>query len=429
MARRCRRTVRSRGLGDRPAQSARRRQDFRLLSRDPRPAAAGRLVPELRSVLRRGRGPSERAAGGRVRSGRVPLARAAARDRRQPEQRSSGMKFGLFGGARARGGPAGDSEGYHNFIKYVVAAEELGFSSVFLVEHHFTGFGQVSASLNLLSYLAARTDRIRLGTAVVVLPWHNPALVAEEAATLDLLSDGRLDFGVGKGYRPYEFSGFCIAQDEATARFDEAIEVIRRAWTSQGRFSYDGRWWHYDKIVVEPAPIQQPHPPFWMGAGSAESIRRAAREGYNLLLDQIAPVDLIIERVRVFREECEAAGRPYDPMMVGVTRGLQIVHNDEERRRAIATRREVLKNIGDLARGPGAERYHHIKDDADAFELDDAPLLGTPEEIIARLKRLEAGGVENVLFAAPGASVAGLRTFAEEIMPAFEASPMVLAQV
>ena len=340
------------------------------------------------------------------------------------------MKFGLFGGARARGGPAGDSEGYHEFINYIVSAEELGFSSVFLVEHHFTGFGQVSASLNLLSYLAARTSRIRLGTAVVVLPWHNPVLVAEEAATLDLLSNGRLDFGVGKGYRPYEFSGFCIPQAEATQRFDEAIDVIRQAWTSKGRFSYDGTWWHYDNIVVEPAPIQQPHPPFWMGAGSAESIRRAAREGYNLLLDQIAPIGVIIERVRVFREECAAIGRPYDPMMVGVTRGLQIVHNEEERKRAILTRREVLKNIGDLARGPDAERYHHIKDDPDAFELDDAPLLGTPEEIIQRLKRLEAGGVENVLFAAPGASVAHLRTFAEEIMPAFGSNrQMSLAQV
>jgi alkanesulfonate monooxygenase SsuD/methylene tetrahydromethanopterin reductase-like flavin-dependent oxidoreductase (luciferase family) len=339
------------------------------------------------------------------------------------------MKFGLFGGARARGGPAGDSDGYHEFIRYVVAAEELGFSSVFLVEHHFTGFGQVSASLNLLSYLAARTEKIRLGTAVVVLPWHNPVLVAEEAATLDLLSNGRLDFGVGKGYRPYEFSGFCIPQEEATERFDEAIDIIRKAWTTKGRFSHRGKLWHYDNIVVEPAPIQQPHPPFWMGAGSAESIRRAAREGYNLLLDQIAPIDLIVERVRIFREECERVGRRYDPVMVGVTRGLQIVQNDEERQRAIQVRRQVLKNIGDLARGPGAERYHHIKDDEDSFELDDAPLLGTPEEIIARLKRLEAGGVQNVLFAAPGASVAGLRTFAEEIMPAFESSPMALAQV
>jgi alkanesulfonate monooxygenase SsuD/methylene tetrahydromethanopterin reductase-like flavin-dependent oxidoreductase (luciferase family) len=337
------------------------------------------------------------------------------------------MKFGLFGGARARGGPAGDSSAYHDFINYVAEAEKLGFSSVFLVEHHFTGFGQVSASMSLLSYLAAKTERIRLGTAVVVLPWHNPVLVAEQAATLDLLSNGRLDFGVGKGYRAYEFSGFCIPQDEATARFDEAMEVIRKAWTSTGRFSYEGRYWHYDNIVVEPYPIQRPHPPFWLGAGSAESIRRAAREGYNLLLDQIAPTDLIIERVKTFREECERVGRPYDPMMVGVTRGLQIVHNEEERRRAIKVRQQVLKNIGDLARGPGAERYHHIKED-EPFELDDAPLLGTPEEIVAQLKRLEAGGVENVLFAAPGASVAHLRTFAEEIMPAFT-EPMTLAQV
>ena len=108
-------------------------------------------------------------------------------------------------------------------------------------------------------------------------------------------------------------------------------------------------------------------------------------------------------------------------------------------RRAIALRPDfgaahtilgnALKNIGDLARGPGAERYHQIKDDGDAFELDDAPLLGLPEEIVAQLKRLEAGGVENVLFAAPGASVAHLRTFAEEIMPAFLGNPMGLAQV
>src|SRR5258708_13634395 len=116
------------------------------------------------------------------------------------------MKFGLFGGARARGGPAGDSHAYHDFLNYVVEAEKLGFSSVFLVEHHFTGFGQVSASMSLLAYLAARTERIRLGTAVVVLPWHNPILFAEQAPTLDLFSNGRSDFGSGTGHRPYQFS-------------------------------------------------------------------------------------------------------------------------------------------------------------------------------------------------------------------------------
>ena len=85
------------------------------------------------------------------------------------------------------------------------------------------------------------------------------------------------------------------------------MEVIRKAWTTPGRFSYQGKRWRFDNIVVEPSPIQQPHPPFWLGAGSAESIRRAARDGFNLLLDQIAPTDLIIERVATFRDECEGS--------------------------------------------------------------------------------------------------------------------------
>jgi alkanesulfonate monooxygenase SsuD/methylene tetrahydromethanopterin reductase-like flavin-dependent oxidoreductase (luciferase family) len=127
--------------------------------------------------------------------------------------------------------------------------------------------------MSLLAYLAARTERIRLGTAVVVLPWHNPILVAEQAATLDLLSNGRLDFGVGKGYRAYEFSGFCIPQAEATERFDEAMEVNRKAWSSPGA-SPIGKRWRFEN--VSSASDQQPHPPFWLGAGSVRSIRRAA---------------------------------------------------------------------------------------------------------------------------------------------------------
>src|SRR5690349_24810747 len=122
------------------------------------------------------------------------------------------MQFGLFGSAAARrGSPEFDSsEGFRDFIDYNVEAEALGFHSSFVVEHHFTGFGQVSATLNLLTFLAARTTTLRLGTAVIVLPWHNPVLLAEAAATIDLLSDGRLEFGVGKRYRANECDSFCI---------------------------------------------------------------------------------------------------------------------------------------------------------------------------------------------------------------------------
>src|SRR5262245_40390158 len=149
------------------------------------------------------------------------------------------MKFGLFGGAKSGGeGPVGDSIGYRKYIDYVLRAEELGFHSVFVVEHHFTGVGQLSASLNFLSYLAGRTRRLRLGTAVVVLPWHNPALLAEQVATLDLLSDGRFDFGVGKGYRDQEFAGFSIPIAEATARFDETMAFLRQAWAARRDFLF-----------------------------------------------------------------------------------------------------------------------------------------------------------------------------------------------
>jgi alkanesulfonate monooxygenase SsuD/methylene tetrahydromethanopterin reductase-like flavin-dependent oxidoreductase (luciferase family) len=293
-----------------------------------------------------------------------------------------------------------------------------------VVEHHFTGVGQLSASLNFLSYLAGRTHRIRLGTAVVVLPWHNPVLLAEQVATLDLLSNGRFDFGVGKGYRPPEFAGFSIPIDEATERFEEAMAFLRKAWAASGRFSHHGKRWHFDDIIVEPRPTQEPHPPLWMGAGSFESIRRAAQGGFNLLLDQIAPIDLTIERVAAYRAELQKLGRPYQPGTIGASRALQITKTEEERQQAYALRTKVLKAIGGLARGPGAERYQNIGSHADPnLASEESALLGTPAEIIARLQKLEEGGVDYVLLVDPTGSKEALRTFAEEIMPHFPDAP------
>jgi alkanesulfonate monooxygenase SsuD/methylene tetrahydromethanopterin reductase-like flavin-dependent oxidoreductase (luciferase family) len=320
------------------------------------------------------------------------------------------MRFGLFGGARTkRSIGLEDSQGYESFIDYVTEADRLGFAQMFMVEHHFTGHGQVSASMTLLAFLAAKTKTIRLGTAVVVLPWHNPVLIAEQAATLDLLTGGRFDFGVGKGYRKSEFDGFCIPMDEASERFDEAMEIIRKAWTTEGRFSHHGKRWHYDDILVEPEPLQRPHPPLWLAAGSPDSIKRAAREGYNLLLDQLAQTDQIIQRIALFRAECANVGRAYDANMVATARPLQMIHSEAERAEAYATRKRVIGTIGDLARDKLADRV----------EDDTAPLLGTPAEVIARLRELEAGGATNILLVDPNASVANLRAFAREVMPAF----------
>src|SRR6516164_1378807 len=208
--------------------------------------------------------------------------------RRKKEQET--MRFGLFGSAQAkRGGPDVDSgAGFREFVENNVKAEALGYVSTFVVEHHFTGFGQISATLNLLTWVGARTKTLRLGTAVITLPWHNPVLLAEQVATMDLLSGGRIDFGIGQGYRHNEFAGFCIPMEEADERFDECLEVMRKAWTSDRPWSHRGKYFKFDNVVVEPPTAQKPHPPLWMGAGRPQSIKKVAELGYNLLLDQFA---------------------------------------------------------------------------------------------------------------------------------------------
>ena len=245
------------------------------------------------------------------------------------------MRFGLFGGARTElGEQASDSQIYTDYVDYICEAEALGFHSVFLVEHHFTGFGQISATLNFLTYLAAKTTTLRLGTAVLVLPWHNPALLAEQAATLDLLSNGRFDFGIGKGYRWGEFHGFCIDMAEAEERYHETVQFLRKAWTSDGRFSHHGKYWNYDDVVIEPAPVQKPHPPLWVGAQSPNSIRYAAENGFNLLLGQGGGPETVAEGISIYRRAIEAEGRAFDSSTVGCTRALHIAMNDDEREKA-----------------------------------------------------------------------------------------------
>src|SRR5437588_12532204 len=172
------------------------------------------------------------------------------------------MRFGILGSAKANSGDRGPEtgQGFHDYLEKAVEAEALGYHSSFLVEHHFTGWNQVSAPLMLQTALAARTRTLRLGTAVIVLPWHNPVLLVEQVATLDLLSGGRFDFGIGKGYRYNEFAGFCVDMDEADARFNECLDVIVKAWTSNEPFSHRGHYWRFDNIIVDPPTGQRPHP-------------------------------------------------------------------------------------------------------------------------------------------------------------------------
>ena len=170
---------------------------------------------------------------------------------------------------RQEGGPDVDSgAGFREFVERNIEAEALGYVSTFLVEHHFTGFGQVSASLNLLTWIGARTTTLRLGTAVLVLPWHNPVLLAEQVATLDLLSGGGSISASVKGTGTTNSPG-SVSPWRRRMPFDECVEVMTRAWISDAPWSHRGKYWQFEDVAVEPPTAQKPHPPLWMGAGES----------------------------------------------------------------------------------------------------------------------------------------------------------------
>lgn len=335
------------------------------------------------------------------------------------------MKFGLFGGAARGADQTGDSQSYRTFVDYVVGAEGLGFESLFLVEHHFTGAGQLSASMTLLAYLAGQTQTMRLGTGVTVLPWHNPVLMAEQAATVDVVSNGRLDFGIGRGYRPNEFHGFKVDPASAAARFDEAIGLILKSWTSRERWSHDGTYWQYRDIVVEPQPVQSPHPPIWVAAQSEASVRQAAARGQSLLLDQFSDTDTIGSRIAWYRDEQAKCGFPAIPYQIAVTRGLLLVDDEAKLADEIDRRLKAIAMLAATARVPGEEGDAPVVGsqmlDSSRTATEAATVGGTPDACIARLKELEAVGVDYVLFNDPWGGIDRLRFFAGEVMGEFTA--------
>ena len=338
------------------------------------------------------------------------------------------MRFGIFGSAQAqRGGPDVDSgAGFREFVERNVEAEALGYQSSFLVEHHFTGFGQVSATLNLLTWVGARTTTLRLGTAVMVLAWHNPVLLAEQAATIDLLSGGRLDFGIGKGYRHNEFAGFCVAMEEADERFEESLAVIVKAWTSDRPWSHRGKYWQFDNVVVEPPTAQKPHPPFWMGAGHHDSIARVAARGHHLLLDQFASIEQIGERIAHFKAEVEKQGRLFDPMSVAVTRSVNVVMSQAEKEKAVEVRMAARRRTERLAQRPDGLNKASIMSYAITPEAaEESALYGTPDDIMAKVQQLRDLGAEYLLLNTTG-GLPALRRFAREVMPHFGGEPAIV---
>lgn len=331
------------------------------------------------------------------------------------------MQFGLFMGVWENPGAGGSQHAIlHQVIDYAVRAETLGFTSVFLTEHHFTGLPQIPSSLTVLSYLAARTTRMRLGTALIILPWHNPLLLAEQIGTLDLLSNGRVDCGVGKGFRFVECRGFGIPGEELAERFEEGLEVLGKAWLSEGRFSHHGKHWNFDDAIIDPRPLQRPHPPLWIGAASRTSIEKAAHRGHSLLFDQFSDSKQIGERLEWYRQAVTGKGETFDPRRVGVTRAFHLTGSDAETQAALKHHHQVLANNRRLSTNPDEAANPVHRPPMATGDPDDIWLIGTREDIERRLHALKDQGVEYVLLLDTTGDLTSLERFAAEIMPQFD---------
>jgi len=201
----------------------------------------------------------------------------------------------------------GESDRYWEMIEQAVYAEELGLCSIWMADHQFrTEWSHSSAPDVTLGALSQRTSRMRLGIAVVVPPVQHPLHIAGRTATLDILSRGRVDLGVGRSGYPYQMAAFGTNIHDATGMVDEALEIIPRAWT-EGEFSYDGHHFKIPPREVHPKPVQQPHPPIWLGCSQEETFEKAGRLGLGCLAMAGGGPERLGNLVRTYREAIRSA--------------------------------------------------------------------------------------------------------------------------
>lgn len=334
------------------------------------------------------------------------------------------MKFGLFHSVQWPPG-SDQRDRYRQAIQEATYAEEQGFNSVWLTEHHFTEHGIVSDSLAVLGYLAAETAEVRLGTAVSVLPFHDPIRLAETAATIDVLSDGRLDLGVGRGYQAIEFDGFAVPIEERAARFDEAIDVMRRGWAASAPFTHEGRFWQFGEVNPQPKPVQQPHPPIWVATGADEQLRRCAREGWGVMIGQGSTLEVVGDTLKRYRQALADEGQPYDPSKVVLARALYVGADDATAWDEVESAyRFFLTRARELAASKGGAPL--ATNPFDTETLRASAVFGSASTCSSRIEDIRALGIENIIFFVHmarlehGLIMRSLARFGEEILPAFQ---------
>ena len=321
------------------------------------------------------------------------------------------MEFGLFVEFPSREGTT-QAQIFKDSMELIQAAEDSGSEGVWLAEYHFDpGRSVLSAPVTVAGAVAARTKKVKIGLAVHVLPLRNPVQIAEEIATLDHLSDGRLDFGIGRAAFPRIYQGYGFDYSESRARFDECLEIILRSWTEE-RFSFKGKFYQYDDLCVVPKPLQKPHPPIRIGATSEDTFELVGRMGYPIFINPSRVTTLLDLKplVAEFHQAREKAGHTGQ-----VDVGLRVpVYVAETKEKAYSEPKEstmfqmqrlinvITQSIGEAGISAGDDRAAQAERlKAMTYEdvLANTVVYGTPESVVERLQQLqEELGLTQVIY-------------------------------
>jgi len=350
------------------------------------------------------------------------------------------MKFGYFtlsDNPAAYGASRKDPNQFmRDILEECIEAEQMGFNSAWLPEHHFGLFGCLAIPAVFLAHLAAKTTRLKLAPAVVLLPVNHPVRVAEEFASLDLLSNGRTLFAAGRGYDKREYDAFGVPFAESRDRFEEGLDLLRTAWT-QPEFTYKGRFYQIDEPVsCLPRPVQVPHPPIFIGCFSKPTVEMTARMGFNALFAPFAASMMfgsVQAAVQSYRESALKAGNPRPRAMCSYFNN--VVYNKEDelrtKERLVYYLNSFLPAVPqDLAKAPPHIAYFvEIAEKIKSMKPEDmgerSIVTGTPEACIATLKKCEAAGIEEVIlyFNFGGLNhkdtLKSMERFARDVMPHF----------
>ncbi|MBW8483694.1 LLM class flavin-dependent oxidoreductase [Actinomadura parmotrematis] len=333
-------------------------------------------------------------------------------------------------------------EVYDYQIEIVELLEELGFDGVWVAEHHFRDYGAVPNIFTLLAHLAARTERLRLGTGIVVLPLHNPIHVAEEAAMVDVLSNGRLQLGIGRGYQSVEFENFGLDLAEARDRFNECLDMLVGLWT-QDDYEYKGRFHETTHpLTLMPKPVQRPHPPLHVAAVSPETVEIYARRGLPILADPAATFNKIAKAARTWHDTAAGAGVDTAGVELVASRSVYVAptldqaREDQARFEAGFDRSRIFNVKSapiDPATGKAAKGFEFYQDrylkggEVDnEFRWDKLDVIGDPERVIGQIRSIREMGYTNLMCDFGSTRPLPiedmkkvLRFFAAEVMPAF----------